>query len=190
MAKGSSLRFVSLIASLAILIACLIFYSLLLKPAYNEVNQLRGDLASKSELVKDQRRVVEKVKELLDQYPSLSGPRQTISLAIPNREEYPTLITQVNGLAHAAGLILQSLSLATQTFTQAATVAGPSLPVVGIIQMSLETSGSYQSLKNFIQTLETNIRIMDLVSFSINPLSGSGNYNYNLVVNTYYQTLR
>ena len=191
MVRGSSTRFFSLLASLAILIASIVVYSLLLKPAYEEVNQLRGDLTSKSDLVSEQRRVIEKVKELLDQYPSLAGPRQKISLALPDKADYPTLLNQINGLTNAAGLALQSVSLASVTSAQAGGLgAGSNVPIMSTIQINLDVSGSYQTLKSFLQTIETNIRIMDLVSLAITPLANSNNYNYHLVVNTYYQTLK
>ena len=191
MVRGSSTRFFSLLAGLAILIASIVVYSVLLKPAYEDVNQLRGDLASKSALVREQRRVIEKVKELLDQYPSLVGPRQRISLALPNEVGYPTLLNQINGLTKAAGLTLQSVSLSLSPFSQTAGLpAGPNAPVMGIIQINFDVSGNYQALKNLLETIETNIRIMDLVSLSINPGSSGANYNYHLVVNTYYQTLK
>lgn len=191
MVRGSSTRFFTLLASLTILIASIVVYSLLLKPAYEDVNQLRGDLVSRSDLVSEQRRVIEKVKDLLDQYPSLAGPRQKISLALPDEASYPTLLNQINGLTKASGLTLQSVSLSSLSSSQALGLpAGPNVPIMSVIQINLDVSGSYQALKSFLQTIETNIRIMDLVSLAINPLANSNNYNYHLVVNTYYQTLK
>ena len=185
--KAASLRFWNLILSLLVLAAAIFVYTLLVQPAYQEVNQLRGDLATKASLVEEQKIIVDKVKALLDQYQTLSRPKETIALALPTREEYPTLINQLSGLIRVQGLILESVSLNLLP-AQGIPAPGGKVPVLSTVQLNLAVKGSYQAFKNFLQTLENNIRIMDLVSMSITP-APADNYSYNLVVNAYYQSL-
>lgn len=180
-----------MLASLILLIGAIFVYSTLLKPAYDEVNQLRGDLASKSEVLEDQKKVVAKVKELLSQTQTLESAKKAVSLVLPNREEYPTLINQLSSLARTDGLTLESINLSKSTFGRTISQSADKTPVVSVLQASLSVKGPYQSLKNFIQKLETNIRVMDLKKITVIPgAEGSGdNFSYNLVVNVYYQTL-
>jgi len=187
--KSSTIRFLNLLASLGLLLASIFVFTLLLQPSYREINELRGDLAVKSAAVKDQTRIVEEVRSLLDQYESLAGPSQTIALALPNREEYPNLVNQFGGLARVSGLALDSITFAALPYQKSATSPLNGAPVVNIIQTTLSLGGSYQSFKNFLRAIETNIRLMDTVSFSLNPGAGGDNYSYNLVVNAYYQSL-
>lgn len=187
--RASTIRFLNLLASLGLLLAAIFVFTLLLKPAYREINVLRGDLAVKTSTLTDQKKIVAEVREYLDRYQSLVGHSQKISLTLPNREEYPNLINQLSGLARISGLALQSVTLATLPYQKSGTSVADSAPVVNIIQATLSLSGSYQSFKNLLQSIETNIRLMDAVSFSLNPGTGGDNYSYNLVVNAYYQSL-
>jgi len=189
--KTSATRFFSLLGSLALLVATIFVFSALLRPAYKEINQLRGDLASRSELLDNQRRIVDEIGNLLDQYQSLAGTQEAISLALPNEEAYPTLMNQINALVRTSGLTLSSININLLPYRQTATaLEGSNVPVVSVIQLNLALKGSYQALKSFLGALETNIRVMDLVSLNITPSQlGGQDYSFNMVVNAYYQTL-
>jgi len=188
--KPSSVRFFNLLISLLLLIATIFVYSVLISPAYREINQLRGDLASKNELLKNQKKIVEKVKELLSRQQSLSVPKQAVSLVLPNSEKYPELINQISGLARAANLRLESINLSLLPFQDSFSTGDENVPVVGVVQISVDLEGSYDSLKTFIQTIENNIRVMDLVKLTVSKRNqGGDNFLYNLVINAYYQSL-
>jgi len=189
--KGSTRRFTSLVASLGLLIATIIVYSLLVSPTYKEINQLRGEMLSRMNVLEEQREIIAKVKELLIQYQSVAQVRDTISLILPTDEDYSTLINQINGLGKAANMRVEAISLST-TPVQQSVSAGTraAAPRVSELRFTVQASGTYQSLKTFLQVLETNMRIMDLNSLGINPGTGTGqNYLYNIVATTYYQTL-
>jgi len=188
--KSSSIRFINLTISLALLLATIFVYSILLRPAYQEINQLRGDLASKSDILDNQTRVVEKVKELLDEYQGFSSLKQAVSLTLPNSEAYPDLINQISGLSRASNLNLDSISLNPLPYNESFSLSNGNVPVVEIMQVTIDLTGSYESLKTFLQTIETNIRVMDLVRLTITPDSQTGgDFSYNLVINAYYQSL-
>ena len=188
--RASSLRFINLLVSLGFLIATLVVYAWLLRPAYREVNTLRGDLAAKTELVETERRVVDEVSSLLAQYQTLTGPQQTISLALPNRENYAALVNQIGSLSRASGLFLESASVNILPFQDSKGSRGKNVPTVGVIQLSLTLNGPYASFKSLLTVLATNIRLMDIVSFTVNAANRpADNYAYNLVVNAYYQSL-
>jgi Tfp pilus assembly protein PilO len=181
---------VSFLASLGLLVATILVFSFLLRPSYADVNQLRGELESRSELLESQKDIVEKVQKLLGEYQSVAGLKQNISLVLPNKEDYPTLFNQIDGLSRSSGMQLEGVNVSVQPSTASAGAAGANVPRVGIIQLNLSLSGPYQAFKSFIQALETNMRIMDVVSISVNPGTGAAqNYSYSIVVNAYYQTL-
>ncbi len=188
--KPSSVRFLSLLASLALLAATIFVYATLLSPGYQEINQLRGDYATKSELVDNQRAIVAEVKAAIDRYKTLSGLQENISLALPTDAGYAAIINQLNSLAQASGLFLESVGVNVLPFSQSAGgVAGKNVPVVGTIQLTLRLAGSYPAFKSFAQSLETNVRIMDIASLGVAGGASGQNYTYTMVVNTYYQKL-
>ncbi len=190
--KGSTVRFVNLSLSLVLLASTILVYNALIKPAYTDVNILRGGLASRSDLLRDQRKIVEQVKNLLAQYQGLSGPQKAISIALPQIEEFPTLVNQLRSRAEASGLLLESINFQPLTFqsSESKDKSKQEIPKMATVQISLQLRGSYAAVKALIQSLEANVRIMDMVSLNVatSPTGGS-NYGYKLVVNTYYQTI-
>ena len=62
---------------------------------------------------------------------------------------------------------------------------------LGTLQFNLSLKGTYGSIKSFLQTLESNIRVSNLETFELKPISvGSDQdlYYLDLVVDSYYQT--
>ena len=189
--KAATKRLVSLLASLGVLAVAIFVYTLLLSPAYARVNVLRGDLSSYREVFEDQKKVSDQVRNLLTEYQSLSSLRDTIARAIPGKEDYPGFVSQLSGLANAAQLRLDSIAMnSLPGGAGQSRAAANDLPVPGILQITLAATGSYQSLKDFLSSVEKNIRIMDLVSLDVSQAAGGGqNLSYNIILNGYYQSL-
>ena len=185
--KGSTQRFLSLVASLGILVAGILVFSLLLVPSYREINKLRGELISKSQALESQQTIVDNTKKLLNQYQSdLSSFKNSISLAMPIGSDYPSLVNQLASLSKAFGLLLVSVDFNLLPISLAP--ANRNLPVTGTVQVKMQMRGTYQSFKDFLTALESNIRIMDVISFNIIPDERGQNFSYFLIVNTYYQS--
>ena len=55
------------------------------------------------------------------------------------------------------------------------------------LQLKMQLKGQYQSFKDFLRALETNIRIIDLANLTVAPDDKGQNFTFNLVANTYYQ---
>ncbi|NCO15499.1 MAG: hypothetical protein GW899_01980, partial [Parcubacteria group bacterium] len=60
---------------------------------------------------------------------------------------------------------------------------------LGILRYNFRLTGTYDGLKSFLQAVETNISLMDLVSLKIEPAtkSAKGNLSYTVNMDTYYQ---
>ncbi len=178
----------SLLVSLALLIGTIVVYATLLKPAYGEINQLRGELSATENTIDGERENVEKLKSLLEQYKSVQVAQQNIAQVLPGDEAYPQLFNQFDALTRSNGISLQSVNITLVPLQ--GVLQSNSAPRVGVVEASLALVGPYANFKNFLQSLETNIRLMDVKSVQINPGIGSGqNYLYNIVVDAYYQTL-
>ena len=187
--RASTKRFLTLLASLALLLATIGVYALLLRPAYAQINQLRGDLASKRDAVETQTKIVAQVKELLDRYQSVAGVQQGIAPALPDTVSYPTLIEQVTGLAQFSQLSVEGVSLALLPFKQVSEAGtGAGVLVIGVVELTVNLAGSYEALKLFLQTIETNIRVMDIVRLAVTG-PGKGGFAYTLTLDAYYQSL-
>lgn len=180
----------SLLASLGFLVATILVYSLLLAPSYREVNRLRGDLAARRALVEDQKKVAGQVQELLTKYESVAGLQDRISRVLPAKEDYPSIINQIRGLAEVSQLTLESVNINALPAVRGAAIQPGETTLLppGTLQADISVNGSYGALKNFLTSLERNIRIMDVVDVAMNPGTGQ-NFSAKLVVKTYYQSL-
>jgi len=187
--KGSTKRLISLLVSLVFLMATFFVYISFLKPAYRDVNTLRGDLQSKTTFYNEQKDLLLGVQDLLTQYTTLSAPQQTVSRALPTKEDYPTLLNQINALANISELLLDSVTIDPVSFQGKKSFIGTDVPHVQTLQLSLRLVGPYESVKRFIEVVERNFRIMDIVHITVNPGSGN-NYAYDFIINTYYQSIK
>ena len=177
--------------SLAFLMGSFFIFVSFLRPEYAGINQLRGNLASKEEAYENQQKIIVEVNDLLNRYQSVSGLRDAVSRAIPNEEDYATLINQLGSLARISGLVLESVQLHTVPVknTGFSSAGGAALPALKSLQANLRLQGSYEGLKLFLGRIETNIRVMDPTNIVITPNPAGTIYTYEVAVNTYYQSL-
>ena len=189
--KASIKRTFSLLVSLALLLGAMLIYSFLIKPEYDFVNELRGTVSAKSDLLTEQQSVISQVQDLLSQFQSSARIQESVSLALPLKEEESGIFAQLQALAQANGLTIEVFGV--QGLPTKPTFVGRGKTSVvkdlGVLQANLKVSGGYENFKNFLQGVETNIRVMDLASLKIEKDGRvPGRFNYNLVVNAYYQT--
>ncbi len=185
--RSSTKRFLTLLGSLALLVGTIIVYAALLAPAYARINELRGDLASKEEAITQQTEIVAQVQNLLDKYQSVAGFQKSIDPALPGDVAYATLVKQLGSLASFSKVSLDGATVSLLPLKQSAG-ALKGVPVVGTVELTLSISGSYENLKGFLSTLETNIRVMDIMRVGVST-GGAKGTSYTVVVNTYYQKL-
>lgn len=185
--KSSTQRAVSMVLAAALVVGGFIVFATLVSPAYQDIQQLRGDLSAKSELFQTQSQQFTQVQNLIAQYQGVTRLQETLSLALPQREEVAEVVNQINALAQASGILVNSAGLDIQPIkkeTRPVLVRG-----LGSARLSLKLIGSYAAFKNFLQSLETNIRLMDLVDLKITPAGKPSEdiHFYTLTVDTYYQ---
>lgn len=171
--KNSLQRTISLLGSLGLLIGAMVIYSSLIRPEYQQVNELRGILTAKTDLLSEQQSIISQVESLLSQYQSSARIQETVSLSLPIKEDSSSIFGQLQALAQANGISIEVFGVQNLPITKSN---------LGVLQVSLKMTGPYENFKNFLQGVETNIRVMDLSSLKIDKS------NYNIVLNTYYQT--
>lgn len=192
--KQSTKRFISLVLALVMMMAAFVVYIDLIKGAYDEVQSKKADILSRQELAASQRAIVEKVRRQIETYKGEEALTQNISLVLPLNPQIGEALTQINGLA-------KTNFLSPQLFLASAPVIKTLVPSpsgqkekslvrpIGIITLQLKFLGSYEQLKQFLSQLETNIRLIDIYSLSIQPVKTNRDnfYSFELMVATYYQ---
>jgi Tfp pilus assembly protein PilO len=173
-----------------LLIAVVVVYVKFIQPAYSEVQNLRGKIQARQNLLQDQSQAVSQVQNLISQLQNqnISQFQDQISLVLPTTESIPQALNQYQAIAQASGLSIQSASvsyLAIKPSTANINLAKGT----GTNRFKLNVLGPYEAIKTFFEAIETNVRLTDLVS---SKLSRTGQPGQNLflnemVVDSYYQ---
>ena len=161
-----------------IAVGAIMFWMLTL-PAYDQVMNLRSALADRNSILDNRTAIINNIKTLTKQYADRSADIQRFSNLVPADKGTAELVSTIEAMANQSGITLTGLSLAgSQNPTQNAYVPQP-------IDMSL--TGTYPSFRTFLSLLETNLRIMDVISMNINQTTvNSSNLGFQIKANAYY----
>jgi Tfp pilus assembly protein PilO len=186
--KASTKRAASLLLTAVLFIASLFAYATLVRPEYNTVTLLRGELVSKTEFLTKQQAAIDGVQKLLAQYQGVARLSDSLSMALPSKENVSSILSQITAIAQSSGVAVQSVGI-TYLPLKPANASISLARGIGTLRLNIEMAGSYASLKRFLQSLETNIRVMDIQNLTINPVGRSDQdiFGYSLNVDTYYQ---
>ncbi len=188
--KTSTRRAISLLGTAGLFIVTLAVYSLLLRPAYAQVNKLRGEYSARANVFFEQGKVIDKGRKLIAQYQGTTKIQDTIAFTLPSEAAAASLVGQLYAIANASGLIVQSINLQESgALKPVAPSSEKGIRALGTVQASVTMVGSYEAFKTFIGGIESNIRLMDVVEWRAEPAAkGSGNLlSINMVIEAYYQ---
>ncbi len=196
--KQSSKRFLSMILSLAFVVASFVLFFDLVQPTYADLSELKGKQLSLVQDVSNEQELVSHVNGLIGQYANGSLPTSTVALAMPSGPDVADALAQIYGIATADSINIQSIAIsAPHMSSSGGAAASQGLKPKGSFTLQVSASGSYESLKLFLSTLESNIRVFNVTQFSLEPVAsaasagGKGGANdsffYNLGIKTYYQ---
>ena len=214
--KQDTKRLTSVFIAALLLAGALVVYFSFIVPAYGNLETLKGQVESESTLYTNENQIVSKANDLLSSFQNNSSSVAEVSLALPVGPNIADALAQIYGISSSAGFTSQSVAVAIQAVTptqqqssaaagggQVANAASTGAIVMptGSVTFQLSGTGTYESLKNFLQGLETNIRIFDVTGISIQTLSGSApvstgkgapaanadSFNFTITAVTYYQ---
>lgn len=188
--RASTKRIASILLATTLFIASLVLYSSFISDEYDTVQRLRGEIVSRTELVGDQEAAVRQVQQLIAEFQGITRLKETLNLSLPARENLPQALGQIQGIAAANNLTLQSLGVELLPFRVPPTGAiGGLAKGIGTLRVNFRLLGTHESFRAFLTTIETNVRVFDLFRVDITH-GGQPNQNlyiYNLAVDTYYQ---
>jgi len=173
-------------------IASLFIYSSLIKSIYAEIKNKRTEIVSRLELINKYETSIKQIQKILSEYQNISQFAETISSILPPEQNVSQSVNQISGLAKINNLIINFLSV------QQLAITPSSKPDLirgrGVLRLNFALTGSYENFRKFVQTMETNISLMDLISLKIEPKIETGlksvkdNFSYAMAVDTYYQS--
>jgi Tfp pilus assembly protein PilO len=203
--KQSSKRLISVFLAFAFILAAFISFFDLVQPAYSDAKALRSKQLGEENYLKDQTALVKQVQMNLTAYQNESQSAANIALAVPSGEDIAGALAEIEGIAANNGIVMQGVNVTPPVIQVHSAAAGEAasssaalMKPLGSFTLKLVAAGSYESFKNFLSELETNIRIFDVKNVSLQPSSivvvaGAKSvpsrdvFNYALTVATYYQ---
>lgn len=174
-------RSVSVLLSALFLVAALAVYANFVRPEFKDVQQLRATLAAKEQLFDSQKTIIAQIQNLLAQFKGAVQLQQTANMALPPSEDTAAIFQQIQAIANSSGLVIQAFGLHSLALN----------PVkLGSVSATLRLIGNYDGIKKFLRSLETNVRVMDLMSLRLEQAGTKPSqdvYAYTVVFNAYYQ---
>jgi len=201
--KQNTKRLYSMIIALFFVIAALVWYFDFLVPAYTDLQASKGNQMSEQDLLANETQIVSQFQGLIASYKGQAGDEQSVSAALPVGPHLADAIAQVYGAANANNIAIESMAIGSQLVTgrgvaggvAGAASAGQIVKPVGTIAFTLSLMGSYENLKTFIATLETNLRLFDVKQIGFQPTGATGGkgasadlFSIDLTAATYYQS--
>jgi Tfp pilus assembly protein PilO len=202
--KQSSKRLVSVLFAFIFVVAAFVCFFDLVQPAYTAMEALRSKQLGEANYIASETALVKQAQTAIATYESESQSVSNVELAMPSGEDIAGALTEIEGIAANNGITIGGIAVtppAVQLPAGArATGAPPSalMKPLGNFSFKLSAAGSYESFKNFLSEVETNIRIFDVQNVSLEPSNAVSNggkaagprdmFNYTLTLVTYYQT--
>lgn len=187
--KTSTKRILSIALAGLFFVGILIVYASLIKPEVQQINEKRKVLIAKETLFNNESEAVKEVQNLLGQFQGFNELQQTVSLALPLEENITQVLNQIQSIARLSGINLASFSVRPLPFSVS---KQPLVKRLGAMEVAVALSGSYEGVKSFLGSLETNVRLINVKNFRLSPILAPGalpgdNFNLTLTVETYHQ---
>lgn len=169
--------------SLVLLVIILLAVFELIMPLFNQVSVAQVELRQLMSQEKDAQAVIDKIKDLNADYEAMKEETARIDVLLPDKEDLATIITSLEAMAGENGLLLESISFAP-----------PASPLVATseaswwknLSLQVSASGSYLSFKNFLQSVEKNMRLMEVKSTRLTSQEKDRQFKINIDLETHY----
>lgn len=157
-------------------------YFLILKPKVDETtNAISENISSYERLLRAEKDKLTTLQETILTYDKIDQiDLDRVNGILPNEYDKEALYGEIEEIIRQNGFIPTSIAL-TKEETVLST-SSPSNPKIGVINIDLSVASiNYAGIKNLLEILETNLRILDVKELSLSD-GGSGN----LKIDTYF----
>lgn len=177
---------------IALLMSVLVFF-LYVFPQWNRVGQGKEfDQEALRQELRGKEQVHAQLKTLKENFDGIPQDQlETIGVVLPQGEQVPEILNQLETIARASGVNLSSVNVAaieeidTRSARQRlqAPAAASRGQAVKTLRIQLDvTAFQYQNFKRFVQNVQSNARIMDIQRISFSADSET----HSILLNTYH----
>ncbi len=134
------------------------------RPYLNEIDGLKVNQSLLQKALEDSKEL-QKVRDvLLEKYNSITtDDLSRLSKIVPSDSETTKILVQLENAAGKAGVTVKNLnSSVNQSTPQPPSQLASSTPAPGISTLDIRISASYESMKSFLDELQTSLRVIDI----------------------------
>lgn len=173
----------------------LVVYFTFIQGEYEATMIEKAQRDTRQQFVVEQTENIKKIQELINSYNDRVAAQHVVSIAVPVGPDTASLIAQMNTLASQYNLQFSSFTVANTSAAAQNNQSSTRSGATEIIRRSLNSltfqvrlAGSYASIKSFLSSIENNLRVMDVKTFSMSPVDPTrDSYTADVAITTYYQ---
>ncbi len=155
----------------------------IIKPQWEGITQQNNQIKEKQEEVEKKEQKIEDLEVLKTNYKEIKNRISTIYTALPTSEEHAELLVQLDSIASQNGVVLFQIDSSKDTKK----TSKKQTDIYETSSINIQVVGDFLSIKNFIIETEKNLRILDIISISIENNPGGNILTASLKINIYYQ---
>lgn len=182
-------------------------------PIYIEIGSLKAQSLSYDEALNNSKALETERDKLTKKYNTISKENlDKLSIMLPENVDNIRLILEIEKLAAPFGMVLKDIkydsSVAEVTKTSPGGISAPgsaapsSRKDYGTWELQFKTSGTYNNFLNFMKSLESNLRVVDIASIEFSSIDNQAissssqssknsipvvpTYEYNFKIKTYW----
>lgn len=146
-----------------------------LRSVWNGVFDLRGQIAAKKIAMQSAQENLKKLNSSSKILESNKNNVEKLEQAVPSDVLMPEIINMLESLASQNGLALKDINITLpqeearrvkQVKVEGEEVAAAAVSPIKIIKLDIQASGTYSAFKNWLKTVETSLRILDVSNIS------------------------
>ncbi len=187
--KSSTKRILSIGFAAVFFVATLAVYGNFIRPEMDVIQKKRSEVNAKQTLFETQQVAVAQVENIISTFQNANRFKETVSLAIPENPGITSALNQLQAIARNSQVDFVKFSIKQN----------PPIPSQGLLVQSLRVltldigvRGTYQAVRSFLRSLETNVRIANTQTASFAPSkdarqSSEDMYELNISTHIFYQ---
>ena len=164
--------------SIVILAVSAVAWAFLLWPRYQILIESQKEMLQKKTELRYHKEYAQGLAELQKKVESKSAEMQIIQNSLPDTGELPALYEQMGILSAESGLVIKNLSIKPGKPTEASSQ-------VQSISITIDTEGSYEGFKQFMEAVRKNPRILAIQSFRLTPSLQQGTFQSSIQMEAY-----
>lgn len=137
-------------------------------PGFSQIGELQAAIQERADLLSVRSDTVTRLKNFGAEYDQRESEVAKFTSVIPSNKSIAELISAVQSIAAGSGVQIDSVNI---TDTQAAGAKGPT----SRLNLKIDGRAPYNSLTVFVDSMEKNIRLLDVNGIQASTEEGRGN---------------